>query len=152
METIDDEVTDHALKFIDKAHKANKPFFVWYNTTAMHFRTHCAKKHEGKSGQGFYNDVMVAHDENIGKMLKKLDDLGIADDTIVVYSTDNGVHYNTWPDGGITPFRSEKNTNWEGRMACPSLRALAGQVQGGNGDKWHRLPPGLVANVPGRRW
>ncbi len=121
METIDDEVTDRALRFIDKAHEAKKPFFVWYNTTAMHFRTHCAKKHEGKSGQGFYNDVMVAHDENIGRMLKKLDDLGIADDTIVVYSTDNGVHYNTWPDGGITPFRSEKNTNWEGGWRVPAF-------------------------------
>jgi arylsulfatase A-like enzyme len=121
METIDDEVTDHALDFIDKAHKAKKPFFVWYNTTAMHFRTHCAKEHEGKSGQGFYNDVMVAHDENIGRMLKKLDDLGIAEDTIVVYSTDNGVHYNTWPDGGITPFRSEKNTNWEGGWRVPAF-------------------------------
>jgi arylsulfatase len=121
METIDDEVTDHALDFIDKAHKAKKPFFLWYNTTAMHFRTHCAKEHEGKSGQGFYNDVMVAHDENIGRMLKKLDDLGIAEDTIVVYSTDNGVHYNTWPDGGITPFRSEKNTNWAGGWRVPAF-------------------------------
>ena len=114
METIDDEVTDHALTFIDKTHKEGKPFFLWYNTAAMHFRTHCAKKHEGKSGQGFYNDVMVAHDENIGRMLKKLDELGIAENTIVMYSTDNGPHYNSWPDAGITPFRSEKNTNWEG--------------------------------------
>jgi arylsulfatase len=120
METIDDEVTDKALGFIDGAHKAGKPFFLWYNTTAMHFRTHAAKKHEGKSGQGFYNDVMVAHDEHIGQMLDKLDQLGIADNTIVMYSTDNGPHFNTWPDGGITPFRSEKNTNWEGawRVTC----------------------------------
>jgi arylsulfatase len=121
METIDDEVTDQALSFIDRAHKADKPFFVWYNTSAMHFRTHCARKHEGKSGQGFYNDVMVAHDENIGKMLKKLDDLGIADNTIVMYSTDNGPHFNSWPDAAITPFRSEKNTNWEGGWRVPAF-------------------------------
>ena len=75
METIDDEVTDHALRFIDDSHKADQPFFMWYNTTAMHFRTHCAEKHKGKSGQGDYNDVMVAHDENIGRMLDKLDEL-----------------------------------------------------------------------------
>jgi arylsulfatase A-like enzyme len=121
METIDEEVTEKALDFIDRANKDGKPFFVWWNTTAMHFRTHCAKKHEGKSGQGFYNDVMVAHDENVGKMLKKLDDLGIADNTIVMYSTDNGPHYNSWPDAGITPFRSEKNTNWEGAWRVPAF-------------------------------
>jgi arylsulfatase A-like enzyme len=121
METIDDEVTEHALRFIDEVHKAGKPFFLWYNTTAMHFRTHRAKKHEGKSGQGFYNDVMVAHDENIGRMLKKLDELGIANDTIVMYSTDNGPHYNSWPDAAITPFRSEKNTNWEGAWRVPAF-------------------------------
>ena len=122
METIDDEVTARALGFIDEAHKAGKPFFLWWNTTAMHFRTHCAAKHKGKSnGQGDYNDVMVAHDENVGIMLKKLDDLGIADNTIVMYSTDNGPHYNSWPDAGITPFRSEKNTNWEGGWRVPAF-------------------------------
>lgn len=114
-------VTEQAIGFIDRSHKAGKPFFLWYNTTAMHFRTHCAKKHEGKSGQGPYNDVMVAHDENIGKMLAKLDELGIADDTIVMYSTDNGPHYNSWPDAGISPFRSEKNTNWEGGWRVPAF-------------------------------
>jgi len=150
METIDDEVTDHALDFIDKAHKAKKPFFLWYNTTAMHFRTHCAKEHEGKSGQGFYNDVMVAHDENIGRMLKKLDDLGIAEDTIVVYSTDNGVHYNTWPDGGITPFRSEKNTNWEGGWRVPAFvrwpaKFKAGTVINGIVSHLDWLPTFLAA-------
>jgi arylsulfatase len=120
METIDDETTERALKFIDKCHADGKPFFLWYNTTAMHFRTHCAEKHKGKSGgQGDYNDVMVAHDEHIGEMLKKLDDLGITDDTIVMYSTDNGPHYNSWPDAGITPFRAEKNTNWEGGWRVP---------------------------------
>lgn len=121
METIDDEVTREALRFMEEAHQAEQPFFLWYNTTAMHFRTHLAKEHEGKSGQGFYNDAMVAHDENIGKMLDKLDQLGIAENTIVMYSTDNGPHYNTWPDAGITPFRSEKNTNWEGGWRVPAF-------------------------------
>ena len=92
-----------------------EPFFLWWNATAMHFRTHVSEKNRGKSnGQGEYNDVMVAHDELVGVMLDKLDELGIADNTIVMYSTDNGPHYNSWPDAGITPFRSEKNTNWEG--------------------------------------
>ena len=131
METIDDEVTEKALDFIDRVHKAGKPFFVWYNTSAMHFRTHCAKKHEGKSGQGFYNDVMVAHDENIGKMLARLDELDIADNTIVMYSTDNGPHYNSWPDAGITPFRSEKNTNWEGGWRVPAFVRWPGKFKAG---------------------
>ena len=132
METIDDEVTEHALRFIDEAHTADKPFFMWYNTTAMHFRTHCAEKHKGKSGQGDYNDVMVAHDENIGVMLNKLDELGIAEDTIVVYSTDNGVHFNSWPDAGITPFRSEKNTNWEGGWRVPAFVRWPGKIKAGS--------------------
>ncbi len=131
METIDDEVTGHALRFIEDAHKSGKPFFVWYNTTAMHFRTHRAKKHEGKSGQGFYNDVMVAHDEHIGEMLDKLDEMGIAEDTIVMYSTDNGPHYNSWPDAAITPFRSEKNTNWEGGWRVPCFVRWPGKFKAG---------------------
>src|SRR5690606_5299823 len=114
METIDEVETHKALGFIDKAHQDGKPILKWDNTTAMHSRRHCARKHEAKSGQDYDNDVMVAHDENIGRMLEKLDELGIAEDTIVMYSTENGPHYNSWPDGGITPFRSEKNTNWEG--------------------------------------
>jgi arylsulfatase A-like enzyme len=129
METIDEEVTEKALDFIDRANKDGKPFFLWWNTTAMHFRTHCAKKHEGKSGQGFYNDVMVAHDENVGKMLKKLEDLGIADNTIVMYSTDNGPHYNSWPDAGISPFRSEKNTNWEGAWRVPAFMRWPAKIK-----------------------
>ena len=128
METIDDEVTDRALAFIDRAHGDGTPFFVWYNTTAMHFRTHRAEKHRGKSGQGFYNDVMVAHDENVGRMLAKLDELGIAENTIVVYSTDNGPHFNSWPDAGITPFRSEKNTNWEGAWRVPAFVRWPGRI------------------------
>ena len=132
METIDDEVTEHALRFIDEAHESGEPFFVWYNTTAMHFRTHRADKHKGKSGQGFYNDVMVAHDDHIGEMLDKLEELGIADDTIVMYSTDNGPHYNSWPDAGITPFRSEKNTNWEGGWRVPAFVRWPGKIPAGS--------------------
>ena len=131
METIDDEVTERALGFIEKTTKAGQPFFLWYNTTAMHFRTHRAEKHKGKSGQGVYNDVMVAHDEHIGQMLAKLDELGIADNTIVLYSTDNGPHYNSWPDAGITPFRSEKNTNWEGGWRVPAFVRWPGKIKPG---------------------
>ena len=122
METIDEEVTEHAIRFMEDAVAADEPFFLWWNSTAMHFRTHLAEKHKGKSnGQGDYNDAMVAHDELVGVMLDKLDELGIADNTIVMYSTDNGVHYNSWPDAGITPFRSEKNTNWEGGWRVPAF-------------------------------
>jgi arylsulfatase len=151
METIDDEVTEHALRFIDEAHAANKPFFVWWNTTAMHFRTHAAAQHQGKSnGQGEYNDVMVAHDEAVGVMLDKLDELGIAENTIVMYSTDNGVHYNTWPDAGITPFRSEKNTNWEGGWRVPAFVRWPAKIPAGsvlNGIVSHQdwLPTLLAA-------
>lgn len=150
METIDDEITDKAMAFIDKTHKEGKPFFMWYNTTAMHCFTHCADKHKGKSGQGFYNDVMVAHDENIGRMLNKLDELGIADDTIVLYTTDNGPHYNTWPDAGITPFRAEKNTNWEGGWRVPAFVRWPGKFKAGtvlNGIVSHQdwLPTLLAA-------
>ena len=151
METIDEEVTERALKFIDETHKSGKPFFLWYNTTAMHFRTHPAAKHKGKSnGQGDYNDVMVAHDELIGQMLNKLDELGIADDTIVMYSTDNGVHYNTWPDAAISPFRSEKNTNWEGGWRVPTFVRWPAKLKAGtvlNGIVSHQdwLPTLLAA-------
>jgi arylsulfatase A-like enzyme len=149
METIDDEVTEQALRFMDETHKAGKPFFLWWNSTAMHFRTHCAKKHQGKSGQGFYNDVMVAHDEHVGELLKKLDDLGIAGNTIVMYSTDNGPHYNTWPDGAITPFRSEKNTNWEGAWRVPAFVRWPGKIPAGkvlNGIVSHQdMLPTLLA-------
>jgi arylsulfatase len=150
METIDDEVTAHALRFLDEAHKADKPFLLWYNTTAMHFRTHIADRHRDKSGQGDYNDVMVGHDENIGLMLNKLDELGIADDTIVLYSTDNGVHYNSWPDAGITPFRAEKNTNWEGGWRVPAFVRWPGKIKPGtvlNGIVSHQdwLPTFLAA-------
>ncbi|MGD8708739.1 MAG: arylsulfatase [Ectothiorhodospiraceae bacterium] len=150
METIDDEVTEKALRFIEQAHNSGQPFFLWYNTTGMHFRTHCPDKHAGKSGQGFYNDMMVAHDEHIGQMLDKLDELGITDDTIVMYSTDNGPHYNSWPDAGITPFRAEKNTNWEGGWRVPAFVRWPGHFPDGtvlNGIVSHQdwLPTLLAA-------
>lgn len=131
METSDEEFVAAAKKFVDRNAKADKPFFVWLNTTGMHFRTHRAEKHKGKSGQGFYNDVMVAHDELVGEMLTQLDELDIAENTIVMYSTDNGVHYNTWPDGGITPYRSEKNSNWEGAYRVPAMVRWPGKIEAG---------------------
>ena len=131
METADEEFIAAAKKFVDKSVKADKPFFVWVNTTGMHFRTHPAEKHLGKSGQDFYNDVMVAHDELVGEMLDQLDELKIADNTIVFYSTDNGVHFNTWPDAGITPFRSEKNSNWEGAYRVPAVVRWPGKIAPG---------------------
>jgi arylsulfatase len=150
METIDEEVTERALAFMEETSKSGRPFFLWWNSTAMHFRTHPAEKHLGKSGQGFYNDVMVAHDELVGQMLDKLDELGIADNTIVMYSTDNGPHYNTWPDGAITPFRSEKNTNWEGAWRVPAFVRWPGKFPAGktlNGIVSHQdwLPTLLAA-------
>lgn len=131
METADEEFVGSARAFIDRAASEDTPFFAWVNTTGMHFRTHRADKHKGKSGQGFYNDVMVAHDELVGELLNQLDELGIADNTIVFYSTDNGVHYNTWPDAGITPFRSEKNSNWEGAYRVPAMVRWPGQIEPG---------------------
>ena len=131
METADEEFVVAAKDFVDRSAKAGKPFFVWLNTTGMHFRTHPAEKHLGKSGQGPYNDVMVAHDELVGQMLDRLDELGIAENTIVFYSTDNGVHFNTWPDAGNTPFRSEKNTNWEGAYRVPAMVRWPGKIPAG---------------------
>ena len=135
METADEEFVASAKNFIQKADEAGKPFFVWLNTVGMHFWTHPAQKHLGKSGQGFYNDIMVAHDEYVGEMLALLEELGIADNTIVVYSTDNGPHYNSWPDAGISPFRSEKNSNWEGGYRVPALVRWPGKIT-----------PGVVSN------
>jgi arylsulfatase A-like enzyme len=120
METVDDETVAAAKDFITRQSKAGQPFFCWWNGTRMHFRTHVKAEHKGISGQDEYSDGMVEHDLHVGELLKLIDDLGLANDTIVQYSTDNGVHYNTWPDAGTTQFRSEKNTNWEGayRVSC----------------------------------
>ncbi len=123
METIDDETVAAAKDFITRQNKAGKPFFCWWNGTRMHFRTHVRKEHRGISGKDGdeYHDGMVEHDRHVGELLKLLDDLGIADNTIVYYSTDNGPHYNTWPDAGTTTFRSEKNSNWEGAYRVPAF-------------------------------
>lgn len=121
METIDDETVAAAKEFIERQAKAGKPFFVWWNGTRMHFRTHVKAENRSKSGQDEYSDGMVEHDAHVGVLLKVIDDLGLANDTIVMYSTDNGPHYNTWPDAGTTPFRSEKNSNWEGAYRVPAF-------------------------------
>jgi arylsulfatase A-like enzyme len=145
METIDEEITAKALDWMEKQAKANKPFFLWYNSTAMHLRTHLAAKNRGKSGQDDYSDRMVTHDEQIGQMLDKLDELGIADNTIVMYSTDNGPENDTWPDGANTPYRSQKDTNWEGAWRVPAFfrwpgRIKAGSVLNGIGSHQDMLP------------
>jgi arylsulfatase len=137
METIDDEVVDGAIDFMQRQTKAKKPFFVWVNTTHMHFRTHPKRRSVGQAGrwQSPYHDTMIDHDKHVGRVMDTVDKLGIADDTIFVYSTDNGVHMNTWPDGGMTPFRSEKNTNWEGAFRVPFIVRWPG-----------RIPAGVVSN------
>jgi len=129
METVDDETLDVALNFIERAHKAGKPFYVWWNGTRMHFRTHVKKELRGISGQDEYADGMVEHDMHVGKLLDKLDELGITDNTIVHYSTDNGPHMNTWPDAAWSPFRGEKNTNWEGGWRVPSMVRWPGKIK-----------------------
>jgi arylsulfatase A-like enzyme len=121
METIDDETIAAAKDFITRQAKAGKPFFAWWNGTRMHFRTHVKPEHIGISGQDEYSDGMVEHDMHVGELLKLIDDLGLTDNTIVQYSTDNGPHYNTWPDAGTTPFHGEKNSNWEGAFRVPTF-------------------------------
>ena len=132
METIDEEITAGALAWMEKQAKAEQPFFLWYNSTAMHFRTHLADKNRGKSGQDDYSDRMVTHDEQVGELLDKLDELGIADNTIVMYSTDNGPENDTWPDGANTPFRSQKDTNWEGGWRVPAFLRWPGKIKAGS--------------------
>ena len=152
METIDDEVTEKAIAFIRKAHAEGVPFFVWWNATHMHFRTHIPKEAEGISGQGFYNDAMVLHDRAVGQMLDLLDELGITEDTIVQYSTDNGPHFNSWPDAAITPWRSEKNTNWEGAFRVPAFVRWPGKFEAGktlNGIVTHQEWLPTLAAVAG---
>ena len=150
METVDDETSDAAIAFIEKAHQDGKPWFIWWSGTRMHFRTHVKDELRGISGQDEYADGMVEHDMHIGKFLDKLDELGIADNTIVFYSTDNGPHYNTWPDAAATPFRGEKNTNWEGGWRVPSMVRWPGKIKPGewNNEIVHHmdwLPTFLVA-------
>ncbi|MEH6470644.1 MAG: arylsulfatase [Halopseudomonas sp.] len=133
METIDDETSDGAVEFIKKQHEAGIPWFMWWSGTRMHFRTHVKEEMRGISGQDEYSDGMVEHDMHIGKFLTLLDELGIADNTIVFYSTDNGPHMNTWPDAAMTPFRGEKNTNWEGGWRVPSMVRWPGKIKP---DSW----------------
>jgi arylsulfatase A-like enzyme len=134
METVDEEFLKATKDFIKRQHKDGKPFFVWFNTTHMHFRTHARPDYLGKSGlwQSEYHDVMIYHDWCVGQLLDLLDDLGIADNTIVMYSTDNGPHRNSWPDAGTTPFRSEKNTCWEGAFRVPLLLRWPGKIKPGS--------------------
>lgn len=131
METVDDETSEAAMRFIRDAVASGEPFFVWWNGTRMHFRTHVREEHRGISGPSGdeYHDGMVEHDMVIGKFLDLLDELGVTNNTIVMYSTDNGPHYNTWPDAGTTPFRSEKNSNWEGAYRVPAFVKWPGHWQ-----------------------
>ena len=131
METIDDETIAAAKDFITRQAKAGQPFFCWWNGTRMHFRTHVKAEHRGISGQDEYSDGMVEHDMHVGELLKVIDDLGLADNTIVQYSTDNGPHFNTWPDAANTPFRSEKNSNWEGAYRVPTFVRWPGHFPAG---------------------
>ena len=133
METVDDETSAAAIEFMQRQHAAGKPFFVWFNATRMHLRTHVRPEHRSvyKHGDSEYIDGMIEHDNTIGSLLKALDDMGVANDTIVVYSSDNGPHMNTWPDGAMTPFRSEKNTNWEGAFRVPCLVRWPGVIKPG---------------------
>src|SRR5262245_52862094 len=133
METVDEEFLAAAKDFIKKQNKAGKPFFVWFNTTHMHFRTHAKPRSKGQSGrwQSEYHDVMIDHDKHVGELLNLLDQLGIADNTFVMYSTDNGPHMNSWPDAGMTPFRNEKNPNWEGAFRVPCVVRWPGHIKPG---------------------
>ena len=143
METIDEESVAAAKKFIREAVKSGEPFFVWWNGTRMHYRTHVKKEHRGISGQDEYSDGMVEHDMQVGELLDLLDELGIADNTIVEYGTDNGPHKNSWPDAASSPFRGEKNTNWEGGWRTPAM------------IRWpNHIKPGSVSNeiISGMDW
>jgi arylsulfatase A-like enzyme len=131
METVDEEVTEGALDFIERAHAEDKPFFLCWNFTRMHIWTHLKPESQGVTGIGIYPDGMVEHDGMVGQLLDKLDELGIADNTIVMYSTDNGAEVMSWPDGGTTPFRGEKNTNWEGGYRVPTLIRWPGVIEPG---------------------
>src|SRR6202047_946447 len=134
METIDDDIAGRAVDYIKRQAQAGKPFFLWVNFTHMHFRTHVKPESRGQSGrwQSEYHDVMIDHDKNVGTVLKALDDAGIADNTFVMYSTDNGSNMFSWPDGAMTPFRNEKNTNWEGAYRVPCVVRWPGKIKPGS--------------------
>jgi arylsulfatase A-like enzyme len=132
METIDEEITKASLEYLERAKKADKPFFLWWNSTRMHIWTRLKKESEGKTGLGIYPDGMVEHDAMVGQLLDKLKELGLDDNTIVMYSTDNGAEKFTWPDGGQSPFRGEKNTNWEGGYRVPCAIRWPGVIKPGS--------------------
>ncbi len=134
METVDDDVAARAADFMERQTKADKPFFVWVNFTHMHFRTHVKPESVGQSGRWMseYADAMIDHDKNVGTVLDKIDSLGIGDNTFVMYSTDNGPHMNSWPDAAMTPFRSEKNSNWEGAYRVPAMVRFPGKIKAGS--------------------
>jgi arylsulfatase len=134
METIDGEITKASLDYLEKAKKANKPFFLWWNSTRMHIFTHLKKESQGVTGLGIYPDGMVEHDAMVGQLLNKLKELGLEENTIVMYSTDNGAEEMSWPDGGTTPFRGEKNTNWEGGYRVPCVIRWPGVIKPGTID------------------
>ncbi|MDL9979536.1 arylsulfatase [Microbacterium sp. ASV49] len=133
METVDEEFRDAAMDFMRRQHDSDTPFFVWFNSTHMHFRTHGKPESAGRAGrwQSEYHDTMCDHDDLVGELLDFLDELGIADDTFVMYSTDNGPHMNSWPDGAMTPFRNEKNSNWEGAYRVPGMVRWPGHIPAG---------------------
>jgi arylsulfatase len=134
METIDDETAQRAVQYIEQRAKDDKPFFLWVNFTHMHFRTHVKPESLGQSGRWMseYTDAMIDHDKNVGQVLDALDRLGLAEDTFVMYSTDNGPHMNSWPDAAMTPFRNEKNSNWEGAYRVPCLVRWPGKIKPGS--------------------
>ena len=153
METCDDDFVASAKDFITRASRDGKPFFVWLNTTHMHLFTHTKQESLRQAGrwQSPYHDTMIDHDKNVGDVLNHLDELGIADNTFVMYSTDNGPHMNTWPDAGMTPFRSEKNTNWEGAYRVPLLVRWPGKIKAGVVSNEIVAAPRLAADVSRHR-
>jgi arylsulfatase len=131
METVDEEFLTAAIDFMERQHAADKPWFAWFNTTRMHIFTHLKEESDGATGLGLVADGMREHDNMVGQLLDKLDELGVADNTIVIYTTDNGAEKFTWPDGGTSPFRGEKATTWEGGIRIPFLISWPGKVKGG---------------------
>jgi arylsulfatase len=135
METVDDETSAAAVDFIERQVKSKKPFFCWWNATRMHFRTHVKAENRDEPGltaRTEYADGMIEHDKHVGTLLAKLEELGVDDNTIVIYTTDNGPHKNTWPDAAISPFRNEKNSNWEGAFRVPCMIRWPGKIKAGS--------------------
>src|SRR5687768_9076891 len=152
METVDDEFLDAASGFIRDKAAGERPFFLWFNTTHMHLRTHVKQESKGQSGrwQSEYHDAMIDHDKAVGALLSLLDELGISENTIVIYSTDNGPHMNSWPDAGMTPFRGEKNSNWEGALPGSGHGPLARSYPRWSGAQRHRESQRLVRDAARR--